>query len=89
MHCVINSLCFQLLQEQGVNLRTTAEHQICRDIKEQHCYVAQDFESELQKSETCLQLEEAYRMPDGQVIGINGERFRYDLNFVILLADSS
>ncbi|KAG7460645.1 hypothetical protein MATL_G00200960 [Megalops atlanticus] len=65
----------KLLQEQGVAMRTSAELEIVREMKERCCCVAQDYEAELcgggpAGSEVC------YTMPDGQVICLGSERFR-------------
>uniref|UniRef100_A0A674E6Q5 Si:ch211-241j12.3 n=3 Tax=Salmo trutta TaxID=8032 RepID=A0A674E6Q5_SALTR len=63
-----------LLQEQGVCMRTSAEMEIVREIKEKCCRVAQDYESEL----TCgrsASSEMYYTMPDGQVVHLSTERF--------------
>jgi len=37
----------KLLQERGFTFTTTAEKETVRDVKEKHCYVAQDYEKEL------------------------------------------
>uniref|UniRef100_UPI00398E406B uncharacterized protein isoform X2 n=1 Tax=Pristiophorus japonicus TaxID=55135 RepID=UPI00398E406B len=63
-----------LLKERGYSFNTTAEHEIVRDIKEKHCYVARDFEAELGSSETGGELH--YTLPDGQIITIGNEMFR-------------
>ncbi|KAK6295087.1 hypothetical protein J4Q44_G00343130 [Coregonus suidteri] len=65
----------KLLQEQGVCMRTSAEMEIVREMKEKCCQVSQDYESEL----TCggsASSEMYYTMPDGQVVRLSTERFR-------------
>ncbi|XP_029589824.1 uncharacterized protein LOC115174932 isoform X1 [Salmo trutta] len=65
----------KLLQEQGFCMRTSAEMEIVREMKEKCCRVSQDYESEL----TCggsASSEMYYTMPDGQVVHLSTERFR-------------
>ena len=56
----------KILTERGYSLTTSAEREIARDIKEQMCYVAQDFDQEMLSVSATI--EKSYAMPDGQVL---------------------
>jgi len=66
----------KILSERGIQMVTSAEREITRDIKEKLAYVALDYETELANASKNSNLEKQYELPDGQVITVGGERFR-------------
>ena len=59
----------KLLEEQ--NLKALGSDTI-KDIKEKLCYVALDYDAEMQKGDSVKQV---YKLPDGQEVGIGQPRF--------------
>jgi len=72
----LTSYLMKLMGERGSAMKTTAEREIVRDIKEKCCYLALDFEAELEKAQNCSEFEITYEMPDGQIVTLGDERFR-------------
>ncbi|XP_072101496.1 actin, macronuclear-like isoform X1 [Mobula birostris] len=64
----------RILMEVGHSFISSAEREIVKDIKEKLCYVAIDPQLEMRRRREDVQKE--YKLPDGNVIQIQSQRFR-------------
>ena len=72
----ITDYLMKMLTERGYSFTTSAEREIVRDIKEKLCFVTTDYDVDMVRSVTTLDLEEEYELPDGEIITVGNERFR-------------
>ena len=63
----------RILCHKGFRFTTSAEHHFVREIKEELCYVAGNYEKE--KTVELSKLEKPYELPDGQLIKLDEELF--------------
>ncbi|CAH0038225.1 unnamed protein product [Clonostachys rhizophaga] len=66
---------FEGLARGGNNLGTISERRLARKVKEEYCYVAQDFRRELQLAQGGTLTETSYKLVDGKSITVGRERF--------------
>ena len=66
----------KLLSEGGHAFAGTSEREAAQAIKEKLCYVALNYESELQVAASGDSLNKSYELPDGRVISVGSECFR-------------
>ena len=63
----------KLLLEQGHSFTSSAELETVKEIKEKLAYVAQDYDAELAAAESSSSQDQAFTLPDKQVIQIKGK----------------
>eukprot|EP01083_Nonionella_stella_P052994 140398_1 len=72
----IMTLCLQKLLIGRGHYCTLSQRAIVENIKEELCYVADDFDYAVHTAELSSELERYYELPDGEVITLGSERFK-------------
>jgi len=65
-----------ILNESGINLTSSAEFDIVRDIKEKKTYVALDYEAEMEAFSNDKTKETTYELPDGTVVSFGNQQIK-------------
>lgn len=73
--CDLNERLKQLLFKKNYTFNTNSELDQLNNIKEKLCYVALDYESELQKAKTSPEISASYKIGEEKEIIITEERF--------------
>lgn len=66
----------KLLADMGHNFFTSAEREVVRAIKEDVCFIANNFEKEVQKIDMNEENQISYELPDGNSIKLGSIRFQ-------------
>merc|ERR1719446_1687400 len=62
----------RVLCDSGYNMTSSSEKDIVRQMKESHCYIAEDYEAELKKAkEQPMDIEKVFEMPDGNKVTLS------------------
>ena len=69
----ISAYLKQLLAEKYCTVLKSTKHSVIKDIKQKHCYVADNFYHALKQNANSYK---KYKLPDGQNLRIGTERFR-------------
>ncbi len=71
----LNNRLLQLLNEHGYSLSSSSEDFKINDIKENYCYVAQDFDAEMKQAQEQSSIQRSYKLADGNIV-LSQERIR-------------
>lgn len=72
----LTTYLLDILHERGYTLSTSNERDIVKNIKEEICYIAEDYDKEMKISKESNSIEKSYKLPDNTNIVLGSERFR-------------
>lgn len=72
----LTQFLIRLLIEKRYTIDSLSRMQLVNDMKEKQCYVSYDYELEVRETNQGGSLETKYKMPDGEEINLEYERFR-------------
>ena len=72
----LTAYLMKILSERGYLLATADDRDLARHIKEEICYVAQDFDEEMAKAAKWNRSKKSFTLPDGTSTTIGEERFK-------------
>lgn len=71
----ITSYLHQLLQKRGYSFNLSTDFDILRDIKENYCYCAYDYDREVKLYDETTVIMKDYMLPDGKKVILGSERY--------------
>ena len=72
----LTQFLIKLLREKRYTIDTLSRIHLTNDMKEKQCYVSYDYDLEVRETNQGGSLEAKYKMPDGEEINLEYERFR-------------
>ena len=74
--CDLTVYLMKISSERGYSFTTTEEREIGRGVKEKFCYIAFDFDTELESIAESSDKKQTHMLSDGKIITVGAERFR-------------
>jgi len=71
----VTDYLIKLLMLRGYSFNSTADYELCREIKEDLCYVSINMKKERAMAKDTTVLDKEYKLPDGSTIIVGRERF--------------
>jgi actin-related protein len=66
----------RLITETNPGFTSSSEREIVKDMKEDLCFISQNYVDDYKKNEECSIFHKEYELPDGNSLSLSSERFR-------------